>query len=278
MKSLTQARLKELLRGLELLSHGNCYWSRLVEARKPICAVVYLAIGCLSFFYAGNIKVEAKVRVSRDLENIDVQNRPVDKEAMRSRIEFGDIFHRENVIFGIHDPLFAGSINGCCSRRKGIEVEWKSVSHGERLNGQIPLWNDATGRSLPVDFVGWSDTDFQRTAHNFNVCNTRAGDMKIGAKLPVFGILHNANLIQRRDEQPASNQGIDSDSNDGANFHSKFPAFAAGIFFLAFLILFGKGYECFVYGGQFLGAVVMGAGWLFGMTAVFMFIAWFLGH
>jgi hypothetical protein len=102
----------------------------------------------------------------------------------------------------------------------------------------------------------------------------------VSAQLPPFLIVNNSDLISTRlelvetgNQKPSGEQGIDTNTDDGENFYSKFPVFAAGVLFIGFLILFGKGYERFVYGGQLFGAVVMGAGWLLGMAALAMFIS-----
>ena len=115
----------------------------------------------------------------------------------------------------------------------------------------------------------------------------------IGAQLTVFGVLHDLNLFLAghyllpagtelqccRNEKASGQQRIETDSDSRANFDSKLPPFAIGVFLTVFGILFAKGYERLVYDGQFLsGASYMAVGWLTGLAAMWLLIMWLSGH
>jgi hypothetical protein len=261
-----------MLRQADALSHGNRNGNGIVSRLIPVSAVVYLAIGAVPLLDAGNIHVEAKIGVSSYLEDIDIQDGSVNVEPMRSSIELGNIICRKGDFLCVRDPILSRGVDGRCRSRESAKIERKSVVHWKRLDTQIPSWDDAASRGLAEHPVGWSNGYFQRTIYDLNICDACTANMKIGAELPNFCVLHDSELIPtdlnlvlagadlqgRGDEESAGDHRINCNSNYRGNFNSKLPSFAAGIFFIIFVVLFGKGYERLIYGGRFLcGATMM---------------------
>ena len=86
-------------------------------------------------------------------------------------------------------------------------------------------------------------------------------------------------LVERGNEQARGEYRIKDDSDSNSYFKSELPGIASGILWIFVIIIAGKGYHRFVYGGQFLsGAAYMVAAWLTGLAAGWVLIAWFSGH
>jgi len=145
--------------------------------------------------------------------------------------------------------------------------------------------------SRKADLIGWckpivlSDHSNALFVSHPKIFYLTGRGSHVGSQLSLFAVFHNADLgiavvqlIQSRYQDSRSDGGVNADANDGNYFKNKFPPIAAGVLFVVFIVLFGKGYERLVYGGKLYGAAAMVLGWLTGLAAVWVIIAWFSGH
>jgi hypothetical protein len=251
-----------------------------------------LAAGlALNLLFSDLVKVQAIIGVMKIAKGIFVIERsPYIKPLVPAVLNCDEFFLRQGTI---SVGEYSGNVERTWKYRNWIwRIEtlhkWECKGFWKRkfIDGHIRTDFRFIGWRLPeipwIQFdcrLGWRDEGID------NLIVGRRNEPDVGTQLPVFGVLANLNLhcavaelVPGSNEQSSGKYRINRDACRSTYFKSKLPPIAPGMLFVIFIVLFGKGYERFVYGSKLYGAAAMMFGWLLGVAAVWITMLWFLAH